>query len=204
MIIQNHRLVASQSDERVSFRLDELGPPLRPEVAIIHYAVTQSAASTAATLKAKDYLSCHVTIDNAGNLIQQVPFDRVAYHAGKSSYRGRDGCNAFSLGVEVSVPGPVFRQPGGTFRDIYGKPWAGEAVEAQHKSGLAPKNWTHWAVVSDRARDMLAHLVDLWRAEYGITDVVGHDDVSPGRKFDPGPCFDVGWLRAVVFGPSNA
>ncbi len=44
-------------------------------------------------------------------------------------------------------------------------------------------------------------LVDLLRrlcAYYPIAAVVGHSDISPGRKTDPGPCFD--WHRLAAFG----
>jgi AmpD protein len=33
--------------------------------------------------------------------VQYVPFDKRAWHAGKSSYEGRECCNDFSIGIEL-------------------------------------------------------------------------------------------------------
>ena len=40
-------------------------------------------------------------IDRAGAVTQFVPFDMQAWHAGESSFRGRERCNEFSVGIEL-------------------------------------------------------------------------------------------------------
>ena len=46
-------------------------------------------------------VSAHAFIDRRGIPTQFVPFNRRAWHAGRSSYRGREGCNDFSIGIEL-------------------------------------------------------------------------------------------------------
>ena len=46
-------------------------------------------------------VSSHLVIRRDGEIIQFVPFDRRAFHAGISSYQGREACNDFSIGIEL-------------------------------------------------------------------------------------------------------
>ena len=46
-------------------------------------------------------VSSHFLIRRDGELVQFVPVHRRAWHAGASSWRGRQRCNDFSLGVEL-------------------------------------------------------------------------------------------------------
>lgn len=46
-------------------------------------------------------VSAHFLIDRSGRLVQFVPCARRAWHAGLSSWKGVDGCNDFSIGIEI-------------------------------------------------------------------------------------------------------
>lgn len=46
-------------------------------------------------------VSAHCLIRRDGEIVQYVPFDKRAWHAGVSSYHGRERCNDFSIGIEL-------------------------------------------------------------------------------------------------------
>lgn len=46
-------------------------------------------------------VSSHLLIRRDGSIIQYVPFNKRAWHAGVSSYNGRKACNDFSIGIEL-------------------------------------------------------------------------------------------------------
>jgi AmpD protein len=57
-------------------------------------------------------VSAHFVIRRDGELIQYVPTDKRAWHAGVSSWKGRDKCNDFSIGVELEGADDVpFAEP---------------------------------------------------------------------------------------------
>ena len=46
-------------------------------------------------------VSSHILIKRTGEIIQFVPFNKRAWHAGVSTYKGKDNCNDFSIGIEL-------------------------------------------------------------------------------------------------------
>ena len=108
-------------------------------------------------------VSSHLLVRRDGEVVQYVPFSRRAWHAGVSSWQGRERCNDYSIGIELEGADTV------------------------------PYESTQYA--------MLARvIVALCRAYPSITPerIVGHSDVAPGRKTDPGPAFDWPRLRSIV------
>jgi AmpD protein len=46
-------------------------------------------------------VSSHLLIKRTGETVQYVPFNKRAWHAGLSDYKGQDKCNDFSIGIEL-------------------------------------------------------------------------------------------------------
>lgn len=106
-------------------------------------------------------VSSHLLIDRQGLCTQFVPFDKRAWHAGRSVWQGRPGCNDYAIGIELE----------GTDAEPY--------AEAQYRR-LVPI-----------IKDLLAHYPAL-----SPEALVGHLEVAPERKTDPGPHFD--WRRLLL------
>ena len=64
--------------------------------------------------------SAHVVIGRDGQVIQMVPFNIEAWHAGRSSYGEASGLNHYSVGIELDNLGQL-RQEGGKFVAECGK-----------------------------------------------------------------------------------
>jgi AmpD protein len=100
-------------------------------------------------------VSSHFFVRRSGRVLQFAATGARAWHAGVSSWRGRENCNDWSLGIELEG------LEGFGFED------------AQYAS--------------------LARLLAALGRRHPLREVVGHEDVAPGRKADPGPGFD--WTR---------
>lgn len=108
-------------------------------------------------------VSSHLLIDREGQVTQFVPFNLRAWHAGVSSFNGRDNCNDFSIGIELE----------GTDHSPY--------TERQYHI-LA---------------DVTSELMQSYR-KITVDNIVGHSDIAPGRKTDPGPAFDWDYFRQLL------
>ena len=77
-----------------------------PHKKVSHLVVHSFAFPVKKNLKLWDKLGVgpHYMIDNKGNVSQFVPENKVAWHAGKSFWRGNNGLNATSIGIELYSP----------------------------------------------------------------------------------------------------
>jgi N-acetylmuramoyl-L-alanine amidase len=105
--------------------------------------------------------------------------------------------NGFGIGIELDNAGALLRRGDG-WTSAWGAPIDdADVVTAAHKHGGPVRGWHAYsarqlAVAADVANTLVRH--------YDLVDVVGHDDVSPGRKTDPGPAFPMQSFRARVMG----
>ncbi len=106
-------------------------------------------------------VSAHLLIRRDGELVQYVPLQQRAWHAGVSSFAGRERCNDYAIGIELegSDHTPYTDAQYGRLQQVIA------AIQAQFP-----------AITAER--------------------IVGHSDIAPGRKSDPGPAFD--WQRLLA------
>lgn len=72
--------------------------------------------------------------------------------------------------------------------------WRGRARCNDFSIGIELEG-TDEQAFTDAQYSVLNELLAVLRASYPIADLVGHSDIAPGRKTDPGPCFDWGRLN---------
>lgn len=108
-------------------------------------------------------VSAHFLIERDGAITQFVPTLGRAWHAGVSRFDGREGCNDFSLGIELEGTDEL------PFSD----------AQYQSLNALVGELRRHYPAISPER-------------------ICGHSDIAPGRKTDPGPCFDWARLRAAL------
>jgi N-acetylmuramoyl-L-alanine amidase len=168
---------------------------------VIHYTAGRSAASSVQWLSnPAARASAHVVVGRDGGITQLVPFDRIAWHAGRSSWKGDMGLNQLSLGIELDNPGRLERV-GGRWRAWFQEEFdESEVIEAVHKHETRLSGWHSFTPEQIEAAVELSNLLV---NKYDLRDVVGHDDISPGRKSDPGPAFPMSSFRARVLGRSE-
>lgn len=165
-----------------------IGGTITPRFLVMHYTAGGSALNSVRAIRDRG-LSAHFFVDRDGAVIQTVPCNRMAYHAGPSHWRGYDGLNGCSIGIEIANLGWLDRKEGaGWTRSGLSRVLAeADVVVAAHKNGGRAMGWEAYPEAQLQA---VAALTEAIRAAYPtIQEVVGHDDISPGRKQDPGPAF---------------
>ncbi len=176
-----------------SIRTPNVGGRLKsPQFVVVHYTVSGDLRGTVRWLcNPKARASAHVVVGRDGELDAVVPFDRVAWHAGASSYKGVTGLNSHSIGIELVNWGPL-KQNDTTrsFSPVTGQQLISpdDVFTGKHKNGSVQNSfWQKYPGEQIAALDQL--LGELFSDFPSLREIVGHDDicVPAGRKTDPGP-----------------
>lgn len=199
MKIRKHLLVAEDGDRVAIENSPNQSAPVSPIYLIIHYTAGASLEGAVNWFKNPEaQASAHLVIGRDGQIVQMVPFNKRAWHAGKSAWGNLEGMNQYSIGIELVNAGKLRRRSDGKWVN-----WASniirddEVTEAIHKSETTAAGWHEYAEAQIDAAIKVASLLN---ATYQFTDVLGHEDVSPGRKVDPGPLFPLNSFRSIVMG----
>ncbi|MEO6203390.1 MAG: SH3 domain-containing protein, partial [Nitrospirales bacterium] len=75
-----------------------------------------------------------------------------------------------------------------------------QAIFATHKLDTEPK-WCH--AFSEKQILIAVELEKILVQQYDLKEILGHDDIAPDRKRDPGPAFPLSHIRALVMGRSQ-
>jgi N-acetylmuramoyl-L-alanine amidase len=126
-----------------------------------------------------------------------VPFNTIAWHAGVSTWKGRVGLNKYSIGIEIDNAGRLGRKGNQWRSTVTGNLYSDtEIIKAKHKNGTGLYGWQLYT--EKQIETTLQVSLALFRI-YKLLDVVGHDDIAPTRKTDPGPAFPMENFRAKIF-----
>jgi N-acetylmuramoyl-L-alanine amidase len=174
-----------------------------PDSIVLHYTGGSSGESSANYLcKNGVKASAHLVIDRSGDVFQLVPFDIISWHAGESSYNGRSGYNQYSIGIEVDNAG-MLQKAGAKFVSWFGRKYdADEVLEAVHSNESVARYWQMFTEAQiDAVTEICAALIDRYAA---IKEILGHHEIAPGRKIDPGPAFPLDQLRQRLLNNRDA
>ena len=117
-------------------------------------------------------------------VFQLVDESQRAWHAGTSYWRGKTGLNDQSIGIEIVNTGHC-RLPGDGHNDV--------SAASSSLCFFPDYPESQLALVVELLQDILERHPDI-----PVTHIVGHSDIAPGRKIDPGPRFP--WQRLYRLG----
>lgn len=147
----------------IDVRHTSRGQDSRALFLVLHYTVANLPRSI--KILTEGEVSSHylLTDETPPRIYRLVPEDRRAWHSGPSAWQGHRLLNASSIGIEIVHPG---------FR-----------VEADGQRTYLPFPAAQIEALVPLVRDIVA------RHQIRPERILGHGEVSPLRKEDPGPMF---------------
>lgn len=171
-----------------------------PKGAVIHWTAGHRNGLKAGNQVMRDTGMLYLLIDHNGVVAQSNPLNQHGYHAGASSYAGLSGTVSDELvGIELMTAGSLTK-----YGDHY-YPWwdkvnnvhqykvanripANEVYHVATKTGNIVPGYYHKYTIA-QINTLLKLCVWLYLNKPSIFKtslILGHDEVSPGRKNDPG------------------
>jgi len=155
----------------------------RVKFLVLHYTAIDYEKSMRALVD-EGGLSSHYLLPESGDssyphdkleIIQLVDENDRAWHAGRSYWQGREDLNDHSIGIEI-VNVPTCHIP-------------------EHSSPAMQNDASKLCIYPDYDAKQIELLITLSKdilkrnPDIGPTQIVGHSDIAPSRKNDPGPRF---------------
>ncbi len=195
MVIETHKLVGEMVDH--SFTTSKTSGAFKkklPDTLVIHYTAGRDALSSVRTLtKPEIKASAHVVVGRDLKIYQLAPFNMITWHAGRSKWQDRSGLNKYGIGIEIDNAGRLYPGLEGAYYSWFGKSYPKEeVVEAVHRNESNPSFWHRFP---EKQLVLVQELCECLLESYPIKTIVGHEEISPGRKSDPGPAFPLDKLR---------
>jgi len=200
--VRNHRL--HLNDKGVKYRPSPnrtAGFVLRPEGIVLHDTASRLNGDSAVNWLCNPLAkaSAHLVVYRDGTVVQLVPFNAKAWHAGKSSLNRRPGVNNFSIGIEIVNPGKLTPVGNGRYKAWFGKQYSQdkfsivEMTTPMHGSG-------GWMDYTDEQLAAVEAICICLFGKYSLQWCWTHWKVSPGRKVDTNPLFPLEHLQAKLMG----
>lgn len=169
-----------------------------PRFLIMHITTGIKMSSTINHFKRRHtYVSTHLLVGRDGRVVQFLPFDAIAYHAGESFWDGKENLNFNSIGMEIDNVGPL---------------WPKDNTQWEKSGQIIPLEDTelvrHWKSRTERRwhkfrRDQLVvarKIAFEILKKYKMEDILSHDAVNLMNRMDPGPLFPIQEWREEFFG----
>lgn len=175
---------------------------IRPKFLVFHYTACDVQAATNVFLRktGANRVSAHLLVDTNGSVTQFVPLNLRAWHAGESEWGGYKDINSHSIGIEVVNYGYLLKSAAGTFHTAEAKLTinAAQVIDARHR--LVHWPWHYWHAFTAEQIATCEALAEVLTPACALQDVLGHDDIAPTRKADPGPAFPLPRIRGLALG----
>jgi N-acetylmuramoyl-L-alanine amidase len=194
MTISNNVLIGSDIIRMdCSKNKKPFSPPL-PDTIVIHFTAGSNARSSAQFLCTPSLqASAHLVVGRDASVYQLVPFNIVSWHAGISHYAGRNGLNQYAIGIELDNEGPLVKQGTSYYSEATKKYYPeSDVIFAKHRNETVPRYWHKFTDIQvQKCKEICQVLI----ATYVIKTIVGHEEIAPNRKMDPGPAFPLDLFR---------